>query len=170
MTGAIEARLAELGYVVPEVVAPLAAYVPAVQTGSLIFTAGQLPLIDGVLLASGLVVDSPEDGVVDGWMIDEGMVDVGTAQACAARAALNAIAAIKSVVGDLDRVTRIVKVTGFVAGVEGFSSHPQVVNGASELLVDIWLDRGKHARSAVGVASLPLGAPVEIELVAEIAG
>ena len=161
------ARLAELGYALPELVPPLAAYVPAVRTGNLVFTAGQLPLVAGKLWSQGLVADDPGEKGLDSWVIDSGFVDVQSAKECAARCALNAIAAIGSV-ADLDRVTRIIKVTGYVAGTEGFRSHPQVVNGASELLGLVWGDSGRHARSAVGVANLPLGAPVEIELIAEV--
>lgn len=164
---AIETKLGELGHALPPVVAPLAAYVPAVRTGNLVFTAGALPLVDGELLFRGLVSDEPDDEIVDGWVVDDALVDVAGAKECAAVCALNAIAAIGTVV-ELDKITRIVKVTGFVAGVEGFASHPQVVNGASELLLAIWGERGKHARSAVGVATLPLGSPVEIELVVEV--
>lgn len=165
---AIEARLAELGFEVPEPATPLAAYVPAVRSGQLVFTAGQLPIVAGELFARGLVAEDLDEQIVDGWVINEHIVDVTTAKRCAALAALNAIAAVRGVIGDLDRVSRIVKVTGFVAGVEGFAAHPQVVNGASELLGEVWGEAGRHARSAVGVASLPLGSPVEIELIAEI--
>ncbi|MEI6620389.1 MAG: RidA family protein [Actinomycetes bacterium] len=165
---AVQDRITELGQLLPPVVPPLAAYVPAVRTGNLVFTSGALPLVSGELLAHGLVADQPGDDVVDGWVVDSGLVDVAVAKACAAQCALNAIAAIGTVV-DLDKITRVVKVTGFVAGVEGFASHPQVVNGASELLLAIWGDDGKHARSAVGVATLPLGSPVELELVVEVA-
>lgn len=163
----VEARLQELARPLPAVAAPLAAYVPATRTGSLVFTAGQLPLVAGVLHASGLVSSDSEDGVVDGWVIDAGLVDVQTAKECAAIAALNAIAAIKTV-ADLDSVVRVVKLTGFVAGVPGFAAHPLVVNGASELLGAVWGAEGSHARSAVGVASLPLNSPVEIELIVEV--
>ncbi len=152
----IEKRIHELGMTLPEVVAPLAAYVPAVHSGNLVFTAGQLPSIDGKLMAEGLV------GTADG------QVDVDLAKACARQAALNALAAVKSVIGDLDRIERIVKVTGFVACPADFVSHSLVVNGASELLGEIFGDAGKHARSAVGMASLPFNAPVEIEMIVEI--
>ncbi len=148
----VEERLAELGVDLPPVAAPLAAYVPAVTSGSYVFTAGQLPLRDGGLLATGRV------GVE---------VDVPTAAACARQCALNALAAIRAEVGDLDRV-RVVKVVGYVASSPDFTAHPSVVNGASELLADVLADAGVHARSAVGVASLPLGAPVEVELVVEV--
>ena len=150
----VEQRLAQLGRPLPVAPAPLAAYVPAVRTGSLVFTAGQLPLVDGALHASGIL--TADD-------------DIEKARECAAISVVNAIAAIKTVVPDLSQITRIVKLTGFVASTPGFTAHPQVVNGASELLGQIWPESGRHARSAVGVASLPLGAPVEIELVVEVA-
>ena len=161
-------RLAELGRPLPTAAAPLAAYVPATRTGSLVYTAGQLPLVDGALHAAGLVRGDADDAVVDGWVIDAGLVDIEIAKECAAIAALNAIAAVHTVVEDLDSIVRIVKMTGFVAGVPGFTGHPQVVNGASELLGAVWGAAGSHARSAVGVASLPLNAPVEIELIVEV--
>lgn len=163
----VEDRLLALGRPLPEVVAPLAAYVPATRSGSLVFTAGQLPLVRGELHAAGLVSADADDSVVDGWVIDAGLVDVETAKECAALAALNAIAAIKTVT-DLDNVVRVVKLTGYVAGVPGFAAHPLVVNGASELIGEVWGADGSHARSAVGVASLPLNAPVEIEMIVEI--
>jgi len=148
----IKARLAELGIELPPVVPPLAVYVPAVRSGSLVFTAGQLPLRDGTLMATGLVgVD----------------VDVDTAAACARQCALNALAAVDALV-DLDSVVRIVKVVGFVAAAPSFTDHPSVVNGASTVLGEVMGDAGVHARSAVGVAGLPLGAPVEVELIVRI--
>jgi enamine deaminase RidA (YjgF/YER057c/UK114 family) len=168
--GAIEIRLKELGYALPPVVAPLAAYVPAVRSGNYVYVSGQLPMVDGVLMAKGLVAQDPTDEIIEGWVIDGDVIDIETAKACAARCALNAMAAIGTVVDDLDEVVRIVKVTGFVAGVDGFTAHPLVLDGASELLGDVWLDKGRHARAAVGVASLPLGAPVELELIAELSG
>jgi enamine deaminase RidA (YjgF/YER057c/UK114 family) len=150
-----EQRLAARGMVLPPVVAPLAAYVPAVRTGPYVYTAGQLPMADGKLLATGKVGAevSPED-----------------AAALAATCALNALAAVASVSGGLGSILRIVKVTGFVASVPGFTGQPKVLNGASELLLDVLADAGRHARSAVGVAVLPLDAPVEVELIAEVAG
>lgn len=165
----VHQRLVELGRPLPTPAAPLASYVPAIRTGNLIFTAGQLPLVDGKLHAAGLVSADAEDGVIDGWVIDAALVDLETARECAAIAALNAIAAVGTVLDDLDQIVRIVKLTGFVAAVPGFVAHPQVVNGASELLCAIWGSAAAHARSAVGVASLPLNAPVEIELVVEVA-
>ena len=146
------ARLVELGVRLPAVSAPVAAYVPAIRSGSLVFTSGQLPFVDGGLRRTGKVGGSvdPEDAAAD-------------AKVCA----LNALAAIDDLVG-LDSIVRIVKVIGFVASVEGFTGQPRVVNGASELLGRIFGEAGQHARSAVGVAELPLGAPVEVELTVEV--
>lgn len=149
-----EERLAELGLTVPDVVAPVAAYVPAVRTGSYIFTAGQLPLRDGQLIATGKV---------------GGEVDADEAWGCAQQCALNAIAAVRSQVGDLSAVVRIVKVVAFIASTPDFTGQPQVANGASELFGAVFGDAGQHARSAVGVPVLPLDAPVEIELIVEVA-
>ena len=148
-------RLAELGLTLPPVAAPVAAYVPALVDGSLVWTSGQLPFVDGALPATGLVGDG------------EGLVPAQDAAQLARLCALNALAAIGSVV-DLDDVRRIVKVVGFVASAPGFGGQPAVVNGASELLGQVFGDAGRHARSAVGVAALPLGAPVEVEVVAAI--
>ena len=148
-----QARLAELGLVLPPVAAPLAAYVPAVRTGSYVYTAGQLPLAEGKLLATGKV----------GAEISAGEA-AGLARICA----LNGLAAVASVAGGLAAIRRIVKVTGFVASSPGFTGQPQVLNGASELLLEVLGEAGRHARSAVGVAELPLGAPVEVELIAEV--
>ena len=152
----IEDRLAELGIVLPAVAAPLAAYVPAVLDGDRVWTSGQLPFVDGALPATGKVGDG------------EGLVPPQDAAHLARVAALNALAAVKSVIGDLDRVARIVKVVGFVASDPSFTGQPGVVNGASQLLADVLGEAGVHARSAVGVASLPLDSPVEIELVAAL--
>lgn len=146
------ARLDELGIRLPQVAAPVAAYVPAVQTGSLVFTSGQLPFVDGGLRHTGKV---------------GGSVDPDVAAHEAGVCALNALAAIDALVG-LDSVRRVVRVVGYVASSEGFTGQPQVVNGASELLGRIFGEAGRHARSAVGVAELPLGAPVEVELTVEI--
>ena len=146
------ARLDELGIRLPQVAAPVAAYVPAVQTGSLVFTSGQLPFVDGGLRHTGKV---------------GGSVDPDVATHEAGVCALNALAAIDALVG-LDSVRRVVRVVGYVASSEGFTGQPQVVNGASELLGRIFGEAGRHARSAVGVAELPLGAPVEVELTVEI--
>ncbi|OBG62105.1 MULTISPECIES: RidA family protein [unclassified Mycobacterium] len=146
------ARLAELGVALPEVVAPLAAYVPAVRTGDLVYTAGQLPMQAGQLAGTGKVGAqvSPEEG-----------------KALARVCALNALAAVDALVG-IDAVTRVVKVVGFVASAPGFNGQPGVINGASELLADVFGERGAHARSAVGVSELPLDAPVEVELIVEV--
>ena len=147
-------RLQALGLKLPEVAAPVAAYVPAVRTGSYVYTSGQLPLTDGELPAIGKVG-----------------AEIGTAQAkdLARICALNALAAAASVAGGLGGIRQIVKVTGFVASAPGFTGQPQVINGASELLLDVFGDAGRHARSAVGVAELPLDAPVEVELIVEVA-
>ncbi|THJ68431.1 RidA family protein [Arthrobacter echini] len=151
---AVEGRLEALGISLPEVAAPVAAYVPAVVSGSHVYTSGQLPFIEGKLTATGKV------GAAGG-------VDAETASALAATCAVNALAAIKSQLGDLDRITRIVKVVGFVASDPSFTGQPGVINGASELLGTVLGDAGVHARSAVGVAVLPLDSPVEVEVVAE---
>ncbi len=148
-----EQRLDELGLSVPEVAAPLAAYVPAVASGSLVFTAGQLPLRSGELIATGAVGHA---------------VTPDEATMCAQQCVLNAIAAVKAEIGDLARVRRVVKVVVFVASAPDFTGQPQVANGASELLGEVFGEAGRHARSAVGVAVLPLGAPVEVELVVEV--
>jgi enamine deaminase RidA (YjgF/YER057c/UK114 family) len=146
-------RLAELGVSLPAVAAPLAAYVPAVRTGNLVYTSGQLPLAGGELIRTGKVGAevSPED-----------------AKAAARTCALNALAAIDALVG-IDSVVRVVKVVGFVASSPGFSGQPGVVNGASEFLGEVFGEAGSHARSAVGVSELPLDAPVEVELIVEVA-
>ncbi|MBN9131083.1 MAG: RidA family protein [Paenarthrobacter ureafaciens] len=160
-TSAVEQRLAELGLTLPEVAAPVAAYVPAVVSGSYVYTSGQLPFINGKLEASGKV-STGELGTSD-----EPTVDPEDAKRYAAVCAINALAAVKSVIGDLDRVTRIVKVVGFVSSDPTFTGQPGVINGASELLGQVFGDAGIHARSAVGVAVLPLDSPVEVELIAE---
>ena len=154
--GAVDDRLAELGLVVPDVVAPLAAYVPAVIDGSRVYVSGQVPMVDGALAEVGQVGEG------------EGLVSPARAKELAAVCALNALAAVRSVVGDLDRVVRVVKVVGFVASDPRFTGQPGVVNGASELFRAVFGDAGVHARSAVGVAALPLGAPVEVEVVLRI--
>ena len=151
---AVEARLAELGRSVPEVAKPVAAYVPAVRTGNYVYTSGQLPMVSGSLAATGKVGAE---------------VDADAAKELAATCALNAIAAVKSIVGDLDSVVRVVKVVGFVASAPGFTGQPGVINGASELLGAAFGEAGVHARSAVGVAVLPLDAPVEVEIIVEVA-
>jgi enamine deaminase RidA (YjgF/YER057c/UK114 family) len=146
-------RLAELGIELPPVVPPVAAYVPAVRTGNLVYTSGQLPMQSGSLAQTGKVGGqvSPEEAK-------------GLARVCA----LNALAAVNSLVG-IDAVTRVVKVVGFVASAPGFNGQPGVVNGASQLFGDVFGDAGAHARSAVGVSELPLDAPVEVELIVEVA-
>lgn len=148
----VEARLAELGYTLPQVAKPVAAYLPAVTTGNYVYTSGQLPLIQGELTVVGKVGAevSAEDAAKQ-------------AQVCA----LNALAAIKSEIGDLDRIKRIVKVVGFVSSDPAFTGQPAVINGASEFFGEVLGDAGLHARSAVGVAVLPLDAPVEVEVIAE---
>ncbi|QKV94055.1 RidA family protein [Streptomyces sp. NA02950] len=151
---AVEDKLAGLGLTLPEVAAPLASYVPAIRTGSYIYTAGQLPLVEGKLGVTGKVGAevTPEE-----------------AKELARTCALNALAAVKSVIGDLDKIVRVVKVVGFVASAPDFTGQPGVVNGTSELLGEVLGDAGVHARSAVGVAVLPLDAPVEVELQVEVA-
>ena len=150
-------RLAELGIELPEVAAPVAAYVPAVVQGNLVYTSGQLPFVAGALPATGKVGDG------------HGLVPAADAQDFARTAALNALAAVQSVIGSLDRVTQIVKVTGFVASAAEFTGQPGVINGASTVLGEIFGDLGVHARSAVGVAVLPLDSPVEVEIIVAFA-
>jgi len=150
--GATE-RLAALGLTLPPVAAPVAAYVPALRTGAFVYVSGQVPVVDGKLLATGKVGDAVSAAEA-----------AGLARACA----LNAIAAAAGAAGGLDEIRRIVKVTGFVASAPGFNGQPQVINGASELLIEVFGEDGRHARSAVGVAELPLDAPVEVELIAEV--
>lgn len=149
----VDERLGEIGLAVPPAPAPVAVYVPAVRTGSYVYTSGQLPLRDGQLLTTGKV----GDGVTPEQAYD-----------CARQCALNAIAAVQSVVGDLDDVVQVVKATVFVASAADFTGQPGVANGASELLGAAFGDAGQHARSAVGVPVLPLDAPVEVELVVEV--
>ena len=148
-----EEKLAELGLKLPEVAAPVAAYIPVLRSGNLVYTSGQLPMVEGALPMIGKVGDqvSPED-----------------AKALAQRCALNALAAVKSEIGDLAKVKRVVKVVGFVASAPDFTGQPGVINGASELLGAVFGEAGRHARSAVGVAVLPLDAPVEVELTVEV--
>jgi enamine deaminase RidA (YjgF/YER057c/UK114 family) len=148
-----EERLADLGLAVPAVVPPVASYVPALRSGSLVFTSGQLPMRDGQMVAVGKVggAVTPEQGVE-----------------CAHQCALNAIAAVRAEIGELSAVRRVVKVTVFVASTPDFTGQPGVANGASNLLGEVFGDAGKHTRSAVGVVALPLDAPVEVELVVEV--
>ncbi len=148
-----QARLEELGFTIPDVVPPVAAYVPAVRTGSHVYTSGQLPMRDGKLTSTGKVgADVSPDQAYD------------AAQQCA----LNALAAVNAEIGDLSRVVRVVKLVVFVASSPDFTAQPQVANGASELVGNVFGDAGRHARSAVGVAALPLDAPVEVEMVVEV--
>src|SRR5687768_11570625 len=148
-------RLAELGLTVPDVVPPVATYIPAARSGDLVCTAGQLPMKDGSLLTTGKVGDA---------------VTADEAAACAQQCALNALAAVKAEIGDLARIRRIVKVVVYVASAPDFTGQPGVANGASELLGSVFGDAGVHVRSAVGAPVLPLDAPVEVELVVEVSG
>jgi enamine deaminase RidA (YjgF/YER057c/UK114 family) len=148
-----EDRLAAMGLSVPTVVKPLAAYVPAVRSGSYVYTSGQLPMVDGAM---------PATGKVGAEVTPEQAKDL--ARLCA----LNALAAVRAEIGELSLVTRVVKVVGFVASAPDFTGQPGVVNGASELLGEVFGDAGVHARSAVGVAALPLDAPVEVEIIVEV--
>ena len=156
--GEVEQRLAELGLIVPELVPPVAAYVPAVLDGSRVYVSGQLPMVQGAMPETGRVGEGP------------GLVSPERAKELASFCALNVIAAVKSVVGDLDRVERVVKVVGFVASDPSFTGQPGVVNGASELFAAAFGAAGVHARSAVGVVALPLDAPVEVEAVLHVRG
>ncbi|MGW2281235.1 RidA family protein [Streptomyces sp. NPDC001770] len=153
MAGTVEARIAELGLTLPDVVPPLAVYQPAVLSGAYVYTSGQLPMVEGRLGVTGKV---------------GGEVTAEEAKDLARVCALNALAAVKSAVGDLDRIARVVKVVGFVASAPDFTGQPGVINGASELLGEVLGDKGVHARSAVGVAVLPLDAPVEVEIQVEL--
>lgn len=155
MAGAVEAKLVELGLALPDVVPPLASYQPAVQSGVYVYTSGQLPMVDGKLAVTGKVGAE---------------VTPDEAKELAKTCALNALAAVKSVAGDLDRIARVVKIVGFVASATDFTGQPAVINGASELLGAVLGDKGVHARSAVGVAVLPLDAPVEVEIQVELTG
>ena len=151
--GKVENRLGELGLVLPDAPKPVAAYIPAKQSGKLVFTAGQLPMVNGELISKGFL--GQEVAIEDA---------IKAARVCT----LNALAAIKGVIGDLDQINQIVRVVGYVASIPTFTQQPAVVNGASELLLEIFGDAGKHARSAVGMAVLPLNASVEIELTVEV--
>ena len=154
---AVEQRLQEMGLTLPAVAAPVAAYVPAVVSGQHVYTSGQLPLVNGEVPIHGRV----------GNMEDPDAVDPDEAKGLAQIAGLNALAAIKAEIGDLDRITRIVKVTGYVSSMPDFFGQPGVINGVSELLAEAFQDAGKHARAAVGVAALPLNVPVEVDVIAE---
>jgi enamine deaminase RidA (YjgF/YER057c/UK114 family) len=149
-----EQRLEELGIQLPDPVRPLAAYVPTVRTGNLVYVSGQVPMVDGKPVHVGRLG-------ADGLAVEQG---VEAAQRCA----INVLAALKTELGELSRVRRIVKLTGFVASAPDFNDQPKVVNGASELFVKVFGDAGKHARSAVGMAALPLGVPVEVEAIVEV--
>jgi enamine deaminase RidA (YjgF/YER057c/UK114 family) len=151
--GKIETSLSKLNLLLPEAPKPVAAYIPAKQSGKLVFTAGQLPMVNGELISKGLLGQD---------------VEIEEANKAAQICTLNALAAIKGVIGDLDRIKQIVRVVGYVASVPTFTQQPAVVNGASELLLEIFGESGKHARSAVGMAVLPLNASVEIELTVEV--
>lgn len=155
MTAAASARLAELGIDLPDVVPPVASYVPAVGVGDLVHTSGQLPVAAGALVATGKVGEAP------------GLVTPDDAVALARLCALNAVAAAASLLGGVDRIARVIKVVGFVASDPAFTGQPAVINGASNLLQEIFGEAGVHARSAVGVAALPLDAPVEVEMIVQ---
>ena len=149
----IETKIQMLGLILPEIPKPLASYVPAKQSGKLVFTAGQLPLVKGDLVSKGIL---GQDVLVE------------EAHKAAQICTLNALAAIKGVIGDLDRINQVVKVVGYVASTSTFTQQPAIINGASELLLEIFGEAGKHARSAVGMAVLPLNASVEVELIVEV--
>ena len=153
---AVEDRLAELGLTVPDVAMPVAAYLPAVRDGNHVFPSGQLPMRSGTLAMTGKVGDGP------------GLVSAEDAEKMAQICALNAIAAVKALIGDLDKVIQVVKVVGFVASAPAFTGQPGVINGASDLLGAAFGEAGAHARSAVGVAVLPLDSPVEVEIVVSV--
>lgn len=152
--GSVSARLTNLGIALPRVAAPVAAYVPAVRVGNQVWTSGQLPFVSGSL---------PVTGKVGGGVSEDSAKDL------ARTAALNALAAVDALVG-IDKVSRVLKIVGFVASADDFGGQPGVVNGASELMAEVFGESGAHARSAVGVAELPMGSPVEVELVVEIEG
>lgn len=153
----VSGRLTELGIELPDVVPPVAAYVPAKVHGDLVYTAGQLPMVDGALPATGKVG------------VGEGLIDPAGATTLARRCALNAIAAAAAAAGGVDRLSGVLKVTGFVSSVPEFTGQPGVINGASEILGEVFEDAGRHARSAVGVPVLPLDSPVEVEVVFTLA-
>lgn len=146
-------RIAELGLTLPDVAVPAGVYVPALRTGNYVYTSGQLPVVDGKLPTTGHIGSD---------------VDLETGYDLARTAGLNALAAIAGVIGDLDKIVRVVKVTGFVNSADDFTQQPSVINGVSELYGEIFGDRGQHTRSAVGVNTLPLGTPVEVEVIVEV--
>lgn len=148
-----EGRLAALGITLPAAPKPVAAYVPFVRTGNLVFVSGQIPMRDGTLVATGRVPDQ---------------VDMATAVACARQCAINGLAVIRDAVGSLDRVRRVVRLGVFVSAAPGFHEEPKIGNGASELMVQVFGEAGRHARAAVGASDLPLGAPVEVEFLVEV--
>jgi enamine deaminase RidA (YjgF/YER057c/UK114 family) len=150
-----EERLQELGVDLPAPAAPVAAYVPCVRTGNLVYVSGQVPSVDGKPTHLGHLGDD---------------VDLEAGRAAARTCAVNVLAALKAELGELSRVRRVVKVTGFVASAPGFTDHPKVVNAASELFGEVFGDAGRHARAALGVAALPLGVPVEVEAIVEVEG
>ncbi len=149
----VEEKLKSMGLTLPETPKPVAAYIPAVKVGDIIYTSGQIPIVKGELKFKGKLGD--EIAKEDGYK---------AAKICA----LNALSAVKGVIGDLDQIEQIVKVVGFVASAEGFTEQPAVVNGVSEFLKELFGEKGLHARSAVGVAELPLGVPVEIEMIVQV--
>ena len=149
----IENKLRSMGLALPEVAKPVASYVPAVQSGNHVFTSGQIPFVKGELLHKGKV---------------GGELTVEEGCECARITIMNCLAAVKSMIGDLDRIKRVVKVTGFVSSAPGFEDQPKVLNGASDLLLELFGEKGKHTRLAIGTNELPLGAPVEIDMIVEI--
>jgi len=149
----IEEKMKSLGLELPEVAKPVASYVPAVQSGNHVFTSGQIPFVKGELLHKGKLGGE--------LTVDEGYE-------CARIAIMNCLAAVKSMIGDLDRIQRVVKVTGFVSSASGFQDQPKVLNGASDLLLEIFGEKGKHTRRAIGTNELPLGAAVEIDMLVEV--
>jgi enamine deaminase RidA (YjgF/YER057c/UK114 family) len=151
--GRVEKRLDELGLLLPQIPKPLAAYIPAKRVGNLVFTAGQLPIVNGELICKGLLGQD---------------IQIYEAFQAARVCTLNALSAVKGVVDDLDKIVQIVRIVGYVAGIQTFVQQPAVINGASELILEIFGEFGKHARSAIGVSSLPLNASVEIELTLEV--
>lgn len=151
--GAVETKLESLGIALPPTPKPVAAYIPAIQTGDLVLTSGQLPMVDGALKCTG--------ALGRGLTLEQGVE-------CARICALNALAAIKGVIGDLDRIEQVVKINGWIASADDFTDQAKVMNGASELIGQIFGNRGQHARAALGTNALPLGAPVEVEMIVRV--